>query len=196
MSEAGEAGLRISQLAAATGIGVETIRYYERRGLLPEPPRGPSGYRRYPPIAVERVRFIRRAKELGFSLREIAELLELRTHERDQCAEVRTQIDGKLEDLDGRIADLRRVASALRLLRDECDREDPTGECPMLDALERGDMLCWCFRITGERLRRDGKKSIAFVTAKIHEGECDCERLNPSGHCCLGDLKAFLRECD
>jgi hypothetical protein len=64
----------------------------------------------------------------------------------------------------------------------------------MLDALERGDMLCWCFRITGERLRRDGEKCIAFVTEKISSGECDCERLNPRHRCCLGDLRSFVRQ--
>jgi DNA-binding transcriptional MerR regulator len=111
--------LQIGELAAAAEVGIETIRYYERRGLLPEPPRSASGYRRYPSSAIERVRFIRRAKELGFSLRETAELLALRTNERGQCADARRQIDGKLTDLEGRIADLRRVESALRLLRDE-----------------------------------------------------------------------------
>lgn len=185
-------GLRIGELAAAADVGVQTIRYYERRGLLPPPPRSAAGYRRYPPAAVERVRFIRRTKGLGFSLCEIAELLELRTRERGQCADVRQQIDGKLADLESRIADLRRVVSALQLLREECDREDPAGECPMLDALERDELVCWCFRITGDRLRRDGEACIAFVTEKVRQQECDCATLNPSGRCCLGELRSLV----
>lgn len=187
-------GLRIGELAAATDVGVETIRYYERRGLLASPPRDPSGYRRYPSSALERVRFIRRAKELGFSLREIVELLELSTRESDQCADVRRQIDAKVADLDQRIADLKRVASALRLLRDECDAEDPAGECPMLDALARGDIICWCFRITGDHVRRDAERCISFVTAKVRHGECNCARLNPKGRCCLPDMRSVLRD--
>jgi Hg(II)-responsive transcriptional regulator len=186
--------MRVGELADAADVGVQTVRYYERRGLLPPPPRTPAGYRRYPPAAVDRVRFIRRAKELGFSLREIGELLELRTRERDQCADVRQQIDDKLADLEHRIEDLSRVTSALRLLREECNREDPAGDCPMLEALERDDLVCWCFRITGDRLRRDGETCIAFVAEKIRQGECDCATLNPSGRCCLGAMRAFVRD--
>lgn len=194
MTAPGRTDLRIGELAAAAEVGVETIRYYERRGLLAAPPRSAAGYRRYPPAAVERVRFIRRAKEFGFSLQEIAELLQLRTRDRDPCGDVRGQIDAKLAGLEKRIADMRRVSAALRLLREECDRDNPAGECPMLEALERDDLVCWCFRITGDRLRRDGDACIAFVTERVRVGECDCAELNPTGRCCLGDMRAYLRD--
>ena len=81
--------LKIGELARAADVGVETIRYYERRGLLTRPPRRASGYRQYPPQAVNRVRFIRRAQALGFTLREIEELLALRVDDERSCADVR-----------------------------------------------------------------------------------------------------------
>ncbi|MDF1569906.1 MAG: MerR family transcriptional regulator, partial [Spirochaetaceae bacterium] len=96
-------GLTIGELAGRTGVGVEALRFYERKGLLPSPTRDASGYRRYREDDVVRVRFIRRAKELGFTLAEIHELLELRATDEKTCEEVRTIARDKITDLDQRI---------------------------------------------------------------------------------------------
>ncbi len=130
--------LTIGALAKASDIGVETVRFYERKGLLPEPPRTKAGYRQYPPDTVDRVRFIRRAQGLGFSLREIAELLELRVDEVAACGPVEAQAREKLEQVAGKIAELRRIQSALRRLVRACEAREPTGECPILEELEEG----------------------------------------------------------
>ena len=132
------AGFTIGQVAKEAGVGIETIRFYERRGLVPDPPRRPSGYRQYPEATVHRLRFIRRAKELGFSLGEIRELLTLRAESREACAKVRGQIDGKLRDLDERLRDLRRMRRALEELHALCDSTGSTGPCPFLDLLDEG----------------------------------------------------------
>lgn len=129
--------MTIGQLARAAGVAVETVRFYERRGLIADPPRRPSGYRQYPAQTVRRLRFIRRAKELGFSLREIGELLALKMEPRGSCGEVREQIDRKLCDLKDRIRDLERMEKALVELHALCESADPLGDCPILDLLER-----------------------------------------------------------
>jgi MerR family mercuric resistance operon transcriptional regulator len=128
--------LTIGQLAQQAGVGVETLRYYERQKLIPEPPRRSSGYREYPPETVNRIRFIRRAKELGFSLREIDELLTLRAESQGQCAEVLARAQGKIADISQRIASLERMKRALEQLASFCSEHATTGDCPILDALE------------------------------------------------------------
>ena len=130
--------LTIGALAKAADIGVETVRFYERKGLLPEPPRTQAGYRQYPPETVDRLRFIRRAQGLGFSLREIMELLNLRVDEIAACGPVEAQAREKLEQVAGKIAELRRIQSALRRLVRACEAREPTGECPILEELEEG----------------------------------------------------------
>ena len=94
------ASLTLGQLAQRARVGVETIRFYEREGLIPEPPRRPSGYRDYPPETVDRIVFIRRAKELGFTLKEINELLELRVRPRRNCSQVKQSADAKIAGID------------------------------------------------------------------------------------------------
>ncbi len=129
--------LRIGELARRSGVGVETVRFYERRGLLPDPPRSRSGYRCYPAATVSRIRFIRRAKELGFSLAEIDELLNLRAAPGDACEHVRARAEAKIADIDERIASLRRMRSALDRLRAAClERRGTSGDCPILGALD------------------------------------------------------------
>lgn len=128
--------LSIGQLASAAGVGVETVRFYERQGLVPKPPRRRSGYRAYPPETVERVRFIRRAKELGFTLREIAELLALRVDPRTSCADVRALARQKIIDVEAKLAELERIKSALEKLVRACRGRGPTGSCPIIDALD------------------------------------------------------------
>jgi MerR family mercuric resistance operon transcriptional regulator len=129
--------LTIGRLAKQAGVGVETIRFYEREGLIAQPDRRPSGYRQYPPEAVRRVRFIRHAKELGFTLREIQELLGLRVDPRSTCADVRGRAKAKIADIEERIASLQRMKGALERLCRKCRGREPATECPILDELDR-----------------------------------------------------------
>lgn len=129
-------GLTIGGVAKRAGVGVETIRFYERKGLLEEPPRRESGYRQYPEEAVARIRFIRRAKDLGFSLREVDELLSLRVDRRTSASEVRTRAEAKIEDIELKLADLARMKAALVELTTCCEGRYAAGECPILEALE------------------------------------------------------------
>ncbi|MBI2882493.1 MAG: MerR family transcriptional regulator [Candidatus Methylomirabilis oxyfera] len=128
--------LTVGQLAKQAHVNLETIRYYERRGILPEPPRRESGYRQYPPEAVERIRFIRRAQELGFSLKEIQELLSLRVDPGTTSADIKKRAEAKLADIDTKLRDLNRMKTALTKLTVACRGRGPTSECPILDALE------------------------------------------------------------
>ena len=113
--------LTIGEAARRGGLGVETLRYYERRGLIEEPPRKRSGYRQYPLEVVRRLHFILRAKELGFTLEEIVELLSLHPDPSTPCADVAQQIETKTRDIESRIADLERIRLALRDLKRACD---------------------------------------------------------------------------
>ena len=131
--------MTIGELARSVGIGVETIRFYERKGLIQEPPRRLSGYRQYEAGAVRRLRFIRRAKELGFTLAEIKGLLDLRAGTEVHCEDVRRELEAKVADIENRIADLRHMKRALKDFSRTCDSSDPQGECPILVALERTD---------------------------------------------------------
>jgi len=124
------------KLASQAGVGIETVRFYERKGLLDEPPRGESGYRLYPPQAVIRLRFIRHAKELGFSLPEIRDLLSLRSSSEASCADVRRQIRAKVDDVQEKIQSLRRMKRVLVALAESCVSAAPTSECPILEALQ------------------------------------------------------------
>ncbi|MDT8342642.1 MAG: MerR family DNA-binding protein [Longimicrobiales bacterium] len=129
-------GLRIGALAEAAGVGVETLRFYEREGLLPDPPRTGSGYRRYPPDAVRRVRFIRKGRALGFTLAEIRDLLELRVTAAEPCHEVAARARRRLAAVEARLRELNRVRDALEALSRACEANRETGECPILDALD------------------------------------------------------------
>jgi len=125
--------LRTGELANRAAVNVETLRFYERRGLLPEPPRRPSGYREYPLESVERIRFIKRAQELGFSLNEIKGLLELKVDPETTCVDVRARAHAKIADVQQKIRDLQRVKKALARLADACPGEGPADGCPILD---------------------------------------------------------------
>lgn len=130
--------LTIGQVAKRAGVGIETIRFYEREGLIAEPERRPSsGYRQYPPKAVRRVLFIRHAKDLGFTLKEIQELLQLRVDPDSTCADVRKQTKDKIADIEQRIASLERMKDALGRLAKKCRGRGPTTECPILEELNR-----------------------------------------------------------
>lgn len=128
--------LTIGQVAKNAGVGIETVRFYERQGLISEPPRKESGYRQYPEDVVARLRFIHRAKELGFSLKEIKELLALRLDPATTCAEVKSRATAKIADIEAKIETLQRMKKALVKLTKSCSGRGPTSECPILDALE------------------------------------------------------------
>ncbi len=126
----------IGEVAKRSGIGIETVRFYERKGLIADPPRTDSGYRQYPEDVVVRLRFIRRAKELGFALKEILDLLSLRVNPDTTCADVRKQAEFKISDVEERIRALRRIKTALTRLAASCVGTGPASECPILEALE------------------------------------------------------------
>ena len=130
--------MTIGHLARAAGTGVETIRFYERERLLQEPARTQSGYRQYPPDAVERLAFIRRAKTLGFSLAEIRELLALARPEAER-ARVKAIVEHKLADIDHRIDELHRMRKALAELDHQCTGQGPVEGCPIIEALSTED---------------------------------------------------------
>ncbi len=134
--------LTIGKVASRAGIGIETIRFYEREGLIAEPPRRESGYRQYPEDAVTRLRFIRHAKELGFSLKEIKELFALRVDPETTCKEIRERAQAKIGDIEDRIRALQRVKRALNGLVVSCRGRGPVSECPILDALGQDGAKC------------------------------------------------------
>ncbi len=127
--------MRIGEAAAQAGVNIQTLRYYERRGLLPEPERRSSGYRAYDPDTVGLVRFIKRAQELGFTLREIEDLIELRQGPR-RGADVRAVAAAKVEDIERRIRQLKAMRKALGGLVSACDCEGGSLTCPIIEALD------------------------------------------------------------
>lgn len=133
-----QTGKTVGQVARGAGVGVETIRFYERKGLIPEPPRRPSGYRQFPPETIGRLRFIQRAKDLGFTLKEIKELLDLRVDPYTTCPDIREKACVKLADVKDKIRALRRMERVLSVLSTACQNSDSISDCPILDALENG----------------------------------------------------------
>ena len=127
--------LTIGKVARLAEIGVETMRFYEREGLIESPPRRAPGDRQYPSATVDRVRFIKRAKALGFSLREIKELLSLRAAPRTKCTDIRQRALRKIQDIDEKTDTLRRMRTALAKLVAECEGSRPVTECPILASL-------------------------------------------------------------
>ncbi len=127
--------LTSGQVAKRAGVGVETLRFYEREGLLPEPARRASGYRQYPEGTVERVEFIRRAQLLGFQLKDIKELLALRDDPGADRQDVRAKAVAKLADIDQRIRDLEAMREALTQLVATCHGSGPAGCCPIITAI-------------------------------------------------------------
>jgi len=133
--------LSIGQVATAADVNIQTIRYYERRGLIPTPRRTPAGYRQYAEEAVARLRFIKHAQELGFSLTEIQELLGLRVRHGSACDVVERKTRNKIEIVQQRIRDLQRMKRTLERLAAACAARRPTDDCPILEALEdHGDV--------------------------------------------------------
>ena len=129
------ASMRIGEVARQTGIGIETIRFYERKGLLAEPDRRPSGYRQYDDAVVARLRFIRRAKELGFTLSEINELLGLWFDKDTQCCDVRKKAGEKINEIELKVKALQCMKRSLKKLIAQCQKRGSLRECPLLDGL-------------------------------------------------------------
>lgn len=128
--------LTIGAVAKKSEVNVETVRYYERRGLLERPPDRAEGYREYPLDAIRRIRFIKRAKELGFSLNEIKELISLRVEPGTTCGEVRERATMKISDIETKIHSLKAMKKALMQLEKACSGKGPVGECPILEYLD------------------------------------------------------------
>lgn len=129
-------GLQRAELAQRTGCNLETVRYYEKVGLLPEPPRTASGYRSYDTNHERRLRFVLRARELGFSLDEIRELLRLVDGRDQPCAEARAVAAAHLDDVRAKIADLRRMERVLKEMVAQC-AEGTRPDCPLIETLFR-----------------------------------------------------------
>lgn len=130
--------MTIGELAKKAGVNVQTIRFYERERLLPDAHRWPdSGYRDFDDEALLRLKFIRSAKELGFTLREIKELLDLRILPGESCAEMKQLLELKLADLDRRMKEMRRLRRVLGKLVTACGRRTRADNCPALWAIEK-----------------------------------------------------------
>jgi len=128
--------LTIGQEASAADVNIQTIRYYERRCLFPSPRRTPAGYRTFGTDAVRRLRFIKQAQALGFSLKEIRELLRLRVDPRRSCGDVRARAEAKLADIDEKIRGLDAMKKTLARFIAACSGRGPVSACPILEALD------------------------------------------------------------
>ena len=127
--------LSIGELAKRAKVNIEIIRYYERRGLIADPPRNKSGHRQYSSEAVRRTEFIKRCQSLGFSLNEIQDILELRITPESTCADMKSRVTEKLNDVDKKINELVKIRDALGRLLKRCSGKGPIGKCPILEEL-------------------------------------------------------------
>jgi len=132
------AELTIGRVARDAGVNIQTVRYYERRGLMSPEGYRDSGYRLYTDEAARKIRFIKNAQELGFTLDEIARLLKLRIDRRTRCGKVRTQARSRLKIVQGKIEALKGMERVLKRLIDTCARRGTTDACPILESLEKG----------------------------------------------------------
>jgi Cu(I)-responsive transcriptional regulator len=129
--------LKIGDVARLSGVGIETIRYYEKEGLLAAPARRPSGYRQYDDAAVQRLQFIRQSKQLGFSLSEIRELLRLWFDANSRCVHVRALAEARLADINQKIDELDAMRQKLAGVLAECQHQAAIVDCPIFDVLGR-----------------------------------------------------------
>lgn len=127
---------KIGEVASRAHVNKETVRYYEKRELIPEPDRRRSGYRIFTQRHIDQITFIKRAQQLGFTLSEIKELLELRIDEDITCSEIRSEARHKYQDVIAKIEDLERIKKTLVDLIDSCSGGGPKSDCPILGALE------------------------------------------------------------
>ena len=127
--------MTIGKVAETAGVNVQTVRFYEQKGLLPRPRRSSAGYRLYDADSVERIRFVRHAQEIGFSLREIGELLALRIDSDTTCEDVRKRAEAKRIEVEDRIRKLENMRDVLVKLAAHCETGKATSDCPILEAL-------------------------------------------------------------
>lgn len=128
--------MKIGEVAKRSGIGIETIRFYEREGLLLKPERRPSGYRQYDEATVERLNYVRRAKELGFTLAEVKELLEL-SAAHSICEHIRQRAEKKITDIDSKIRNLQQMKRSLGKIVQRCRVKNSTEDCPLVHKAKR-----------------------------------------------------------
>ena len=128
--------MKIGEVAKLSEVGIETIRYYERQGLLAGPKRRPSGYRQYDESVLSRLQFIRRAKELGFTLAEIKELVGLWYDTETRCEHVRERAERKVEDIEAKIRSLQKMKRSLKQLITGCQANDSIGDCPLMEGID------------------------------------------------------------
>lgn len=126
--------LRIGQIAKESGVGVETVRFYENEGLIETAARSASGYRQFPASTIAQVRFIQQAKKLGFSLQEISELIILQSAPDATCAEVKKTARAKIADIQEKIDSLEQIRNILKPLVNQCKSDNPISDCPILNA--------------------------------------------------------------
>jgi MerR family mercuric resistance operon transcriptional regulator len=126
--------LRIGQVAKESGVGVETVRFYESEGLIALPKRSASGYRQYSASIIEQIKFIKHAKKLGFSLKEVSELIKLKSAPNARCDRVKATASAKITDIQEKIDALEQMKTALQPLVDQCKSSDPIGDCSILNA--------------------------------------------------------------
>jgi MerR family transcriptional regulator, copper efflux regulator len=129
--------MKIGEVAKRSHIGIETIRYYEREGLLLEPERRPSGYRQYDESTVERLEYIRRAKDLGFTLADIKELLELSFVAHAGCDHIRQRAEAKITDIEEKIRSLQQMKRSLGKIVERCGKKNSTEDCPLVHKPKR-----------------------------------------------------------
>ena len=130
--------LRIGEVAKISGVSVETVRFYERERLIPKPTRSSSGYRQYPKTAIKQVQFIQHAKVLGFSLKDIGELISLKTTPGTTCQTIRTKAQTKIDEIKLKIVALEKMKEALLPLIEKCPSTSPVSECPILRVVDEG----------------------------------------------------------
>lgn len=131
--------LTIGRLAKESGVGVETVRFYERKGLIRKPNKRLSGFRRYEADNASRIRFIKRAQELGFTLREVKELLDLNASPRATCADMSKKAEAKIAEVEAKIKDLQRMKRSLKELAEACgESRKAVAQCRILDCFESG----------------------------------------------------------
>jgi MerR family transcriptional regulator, copper efflux regulator len=127
--------LTVGRLARAAGVGIETIRFYQKRGLLDQPVRRPSGYRMYDHTAVARIKFVKHAQGLGFTLKEVADLIELERDSRAQCSDLQVRANEKIELIERKISELERMRTELLRLSSACASDQPLASCELLSCL-------------------------------------------------------------
>ena len=167
--------LTIGRAAKLAGVGVETIRFYERRGLIQQPTKPlRSGFRIYSDEVVPRISFIRRSQEMGFSLREIADLLLLRADPSADCAQVRKHAAAKLAEVDHKLAELNRMRAALQEIIDACPARGAARNCTILQALQPTSKkaLVKSRSLRGSNRRQQTMKSITLKVAGMHCNGC------------------------